>query len=632
MKRVWKRSIAVFLVATLAVSLCMTTGWEARAEQEEEESIPSEEIAQEEQGAYVPVSTEKIAQTYAEVNEEGADFQDEEEEQQPLVALSTPTMKSATATNGTIKVTWGAVSNASGYRVYRKTSGGSWTGIGNVTSTSYTDYDVNSGTTYYYTVRAYARDWSEACAHQYETGYWSSHQSAGVSAKASFALSTPSLKSATASSGTIKVTWGSVSGASGYRVYRKTSGGSWSSIGTTTSTSYTDSEVKIGTKYYYTVRAYKGDWSTASANQFKAPYWSDHNSSGVSATGNGALSTPSLKSATASNGTITVKWSSVSGASGYRVYRKTSGGSWKSLGNTTSTSYTDDSDLTVGTKYYYTVRAYKGEWSTASANQFLGAYWSDYNSSGVSASAVSELSTPTLVSTSKVSSGVKVTWKTVSNASGYRVYRKKSGGSWSSLATVQDGSATTYTDTTASSNTLYYYTVRAYKGTWAEASANQFSVHYWSNYDSSGVKYGTVLNEAMYTKAQGYSSSTKWMILVNRKTNKLGVFYGSKNNWEMKYYWDCSTGKSSSKTPKGTCTINGKSKSYNTSSYTTWYLSKFCGDTAIHSVLYKRGSSSSVSDGRLGMNISNGCVRLTKTNSQWIYNNIPLKSTIVVYE
>ncbi len=403
--------------------------------------------------------------------------------------LSTPSLKSVTSSEGTNTVTWSAVSGAGGYRVYRKTSGGSWSGIGNTENTSYADSSATSGTKYYYTVRAYT-NWSDASANQYGTPYWSGYNSSGVSITTTVPVDTPSLKSATAQSdGTIKVTWSAVSGATGYRVYRKTSGGSWSGLANVTdgSTSYIDSsDLTNGTKYIYTVRAWKGDWSEVSAHQYEAAYWSSYNSSGVSATAAYGLSTPSLKSATVSGGAIEVKWSSVSGATGYRVYRKTSGGSWSSIGNVTdgSTSYTD-TNVNVGTKYYYTVRAWKGTWADASSHQFATVYWSNHNTSGVSATVLSTLSTPSLTGTSIASNGIKVTWKSVSEATGYRVYRKTSGGSWSGLGNTSN---TYYVDTNGgSSGTTYYYTVRAYRDTWANASANQYDAQYWSSYDSSGV-------------------------------------------------------------------------------------------------------------------------------------------------
>ena len=64
------------------------------------------------------------------------------------------------------------------------------------------------------------------------------------------------LKSA-AKSGTVavKVSWAKVQGASGYEVYRST-GKTWTKVGTTKSIFFTDKKVKKGTTYRYKVRTY----------------------------------------------------------------------------------------------------------------------------------------------------------------------------------------------------------------------------------------------------------------------------------------------------------------------------------------------------------------------------------------
>lgn len=68
---------------------------------------------------------------------------------------STPTGVKATAGSSSISVTWNSVSGATSYNIYRSTSAsGSYSYQTSVYSTSYTDYNVNAGTTYYYKVSA----------------------------------------------------------------------------------------------------------------------------------------------------------------------------------------------------------------------------------------------------------------------------------------------------------------------------------------------------------------------------------------------------------------------------------------------------------------------------------------------
>ncbi len=55
----------------------------------------------------------------------------------------------------------------------------------------------------------------------------------------------------------VYIKWDSVEGASYYKVYRKeASGGSWENLETTSKRKYTDSDVELGTKYSYRIRAF----------------------------------------------------------------------------------------------------------------------------------------------------------------------------------------------------------------------------------------------------------------------------------------------------------------------------------------------------------------------------------------
>ena len=132
------------------------------------------------------------------------------------------------------------------------------------------------------------------------------------------------------------------------------------------------------------------------------------------------------------------------------------------------------------------------------------------------------------------------------------------------------------------------------------------------------------------TKAQGYSSSTGYLILVSYDYHTVNIFTGSRNNWKLNQCFPCSMGKSSTPTPTGTYYTTGKTYSFG-HGYTCYYATGFVGmEYLFHSVLYYEGTDV-VKDGRLGMNISNGCIRLYIEDAQWIYNNIPSGTTVVIY-
>mgnify|MGYP005775958617 FL=1 len=147
------------------------------------------------------------------------------------------------------------------------------------------------------------------------------------------------------------------------------------------------------------------------------------------------------------------------------------------------------------------------------------------------------------------------------------------------------------------------------------------------------VKNGKVQissNNAMYQKAQNMSSKTKWLILVDTKLNKVAIYYGSKGNWTEKKYWSCTTGAAATPTVKGSYTVQSKGRAFG-SGYTCWYYTQFYGNYLFHSILYNPGSKTSIQDGRLGINASHGCVRLSLANAKWIYDNIPRGTKVYIY-
>ena len=151
--------------------------------------------------------------------------------------------------------------------------------------------------------------------------------------------------------------------------------------------------------------------------------------------------------------------------------------------------------------------------------------------------------------------------------------------------------------------------------------------------DTYKVKEGKVelkSDAKMYKKAQSMSSNTKWLILVDTKKNRVGIYKGSKGNWQESKYWKCTTGKSSTPTVKGSFTVKSKGLRFG-SGYTCWYYTQFYGNYLFHSVLYNPGSKTSIQDGRLGINASHGCVRLSLSNAKWIYNNIPKGTKVYIY-
>lgn len=151
--------------------------------------------------------------------------------------------------------------------------------------------------------------------------------------------------------------------------------------------------------------------------------------------------------------------------------------------------------------------------------------------------------------------------------------------------------------------------------------------------DSTGTTYQIPADGAvadpMLLKAQSYSSRTGNLILVNRSTHKVSVFSGSQGNWQQIRSFSCTDGNA---TPNGTFTIGSHTLYFgNEKGYTCWYATQITGDILFHSVLYNVGSQTSIQDGRLGIRVSHGCIRLNISDAEYIYKNIPSGTTVVLY-
>ena len=349
------------------------------------------------------------------------------------LSKKTVALNSVKNANKGVKITWSPITTATKYKVMRKAEGEKkWTTIQTLGKGAYTftDSSVKSGKKYTYTVRCYDGD------------YKSLYNKKGLSITY---LATPKLVDVqgTTSSGYAKFTWKAVSGAKSYEIYRK--GGSlssseWKKIATVkgkNTVSYVDKKATRTDWYYsYSVRAVNG------SNK------STYNTDGVDFN---FMRAPILKKAYSYTDGVKITWKDANDeAEKYYVYRKTSSG-WKKLGSTTKKYYTDKTAKS-GKTYTYTVKP-------ASKNN-IGAY----NSKGISEKyiAMPKLGTVTFDSSNRA----KVTWKKVSGADSYKVYRKiNTADEWTEIATVKGGSKTSYLDkVTKKSGYTYKYTVRALKG------------------------------------------------------------------------------------------------------------------------------------------------------------------------
>jgi len=267
------------------------------------------------------------------------------------------------------------------------------------------------------------------------------------------------------STSNIVVSWDAVSGADLYYVYRSaTATPPAGELTIVLSTSHTDTTCTPGVLYYYWVKSYDEQKTTA--------HFSDYSGS---ATGYRRLSVPSIVSATdgTSTSSITVMWNTTTGADTYELYRSTSAtaptdGTAASTTGLTGTS-TDDTGVGAASKYNYWVRARASSSGSCSA-------WSATSTDGYL-----KLSPPQNLLATSENWAVGLSWTASAGATHYFLYRSV----LSPVTTADEymeqvgepANPTTGTTYMNYSNIYgdgpFYYSVRAYSsvtGSWSDFS------------------------------------------------------------------------------------------------------------------------------------------------------------------
>ena len=328
-----------------------------------------------------------------------------------------------TTESGRPKISWNAINGADKYWIYRSTDGKTFDYYTRTDKPSFTDGSTSIGTTYYYAVKAVAvlggRDVS-------------SGRSTAQSIQCRPAAPSVSIYRA---SGKPQLKWNAVSGAAEYWVYRSTDGVNFKYYDSTAKTSYTNTGALLGTKYHYRVKAV----AVVNGKNVASAY------SGTKS----LFTTPAAPGVSIYrvNGKPQLKWSAVTGAEKYWIYRSTDGVNFKYYDSTTGTSYTN-CIAASGTEYYYKVKAAAVENGKDVASDF--------------SNTKSLFTTPAAPSVSITTSKgkPKLTWKAVKGADKYYIYRSTDGKNFKYYNETDEAG---YTNYSTNIGTTYYYKVKAVK-------------------------------------------------------------------------------------------------------------------------------------------------------------------------
>jgi hypothetical protein len=417
-------------------------------------------------------------------------------------------VKVSEATASSLKISWPAQSEITGYRIARYNPDTSkYTAIATISSadtTSYVDTDLTSGTTYKYKVQAY---YEENGARAY-FNYSEAVSYSTLPAKVTGLTQTKNTKNS------IKLKWDTQDVVTGYKLYMlNTSTNTWKKIATlkgSTKNTYTVTGLKTNKKYqfsaiaYYTVNKKSG---TTKRSETLTAYTSPADITGLSGK---PLSTTSVK----------LNWNASKSVTGYKVYMKDPDTKkWKCVSiieGKATTSY-KQTDLTANQTYDFRIRAYRVVNNTT--------YYSSYQNISVctTASAVKK------VTLRKNGSSYLLTWKAQKNVAGYYIYSyNEKTNKYTKLATVKGA----------------YYNI--YIASKAQSSKNMYCVAPYITY--SGKKYkgeysspATVAeNSVTCTVSQSLvnvrkNAGQKYAVVTSlksgKKVNIIGVKYAGTKRW-----------------------------------------------------------------------------------------------------
>lgn len=253
-----------------------------------------------------------------------------------------------------LRLSWNKVKGSTttgyvnGYVVYRSTSKKSGykqaAKITSGTMITYEDKGLTPGNTYYYKIRAYSNVNGQEVYGDYSKVQSAKVVPGQVTAKAEALDYT-----------TVKISWSSVEGVKGYRIYRSTEKkGKYKSVKTVAAgtLSYEDKKVEIGTTYYYKIKAFSKKGSKKIFGKYSAA---------VSATP--ILNKPgNLQAIMLDSTQVKLTWNAVPGAETYTILRSTSlTGTYKIASEICATNSFIDANITPGNIYYYKVYAVRGE-------------------------------------------------------------------------------------------------------------------------------------------------------------------------------------------------------------------------------------------------------------------------------
>ena len=312
------------------------------------------------------------------------------------IKIDAPVVSTEATADG-IKLSWDAVIGAETYSVYRKSEDDNYELLEEyLTEEYYTDKNVASGTEYSYYVVAYDK--------------YGVYSDASENVEKIFLTAPEVTAPETVYKQEITISWSAVTGAEQYIVYRD-----GTSIDIVNATTYTDTDVTVGSSYSYCVSAICVDSNSANSAEKKCKV---------------TLAKPTGVTVTNGPDGVIISWDEVECADEYLI-RWGSNGIWGGVAGCNGTEYVDTTGVS-GVTYQYQVCAVNCT------------YFSDFTASET----ITYIASPKFTveeAVDEVHTRFQLNWDEVTGADTYVIYR------WSSYSTTTE---LTYYDKTTSNSYL----------------------------------------------------------------------------------------------------------------------------------------------------------------------------------
>ncbi len=141
--------------------------------------------------------------------------------------------------------------------------------------------------------------------------------------------------------------------------------------------------------------------------------------------------------------------------------------------------------------------------------------------------------------------------------------------------------------------------------------------------------YHQTIRNRIPVNRDGIGSKTNYLIWVSKHEYKVRVYEGQQYHWSLMKTFPCALGAWDTPTITGQFEILERTQ-WDYPGYYVGPVLRFYNGYALHSTLLNYGGGEY--DGRVGVNISHGCVRLHPGDINWIARTVPFRTRVYITE